>query len=62
MTVNETIEQLTAMQQKGYGSAVVRCYTELGGETYKPIELEIHTQKDSKYGYPSYLGDWVEVS
>ena len=62
MTVNKAIEQLTALQQKGYGSAIVRCYTELGGETYKPIELELHAQKDSKYGYPPYLSDWVEVS
>ena len=37
MTVNEAIEHLTALKEKGYGDVTVRCYTE-GGK--RPIQAD----------------------
>lgn len=62
MTVNEAIEHLTALQEKGYGDVTVRCYTEWGGDPYKPIEIELHPPEASQYGYPEDYGVWVEIS
>jgi hypothetical protein len=61
MTVNEAIEHLTALREKGYGDVTVRCYTEGGNDPYKPITIELHPPEDSQYGYPQTYGTWVEV-
>jgi hypothetical protein len=61
MTVTEMIEALKEIEMRGFGEATVRCYTELGGDTYKPVEIEFHPSAENNDNYPLNYDNWVEV-
>lgn len=61
MTVTEMITALKEIEQRGFGKSIIRCYIELGEDTYKPVKIEFHPSAENNRNYPLNYGDWVEV-
>lgn len=61
MTVTEMIAALKEIERLGFGNSGVRCYTELGEDTFKPVEVVFHPSAENNDKYPLNYGDWVEV-
>ena len=60
-TVDNVIKQLQKMSEDGHGETLIRSYTPMGNDSYKPVELVFHKEEDNVNCYPSHYNNWIEV-
>ncbi len=61
MKVDEAIKKLQKLSKDGYGETLIRSYTPMGNDPYKPIDFVFHKEEDNTDCYPCHYDNWIEI-